>query len=133
MKLAFEKGYMRDIDDPAIQALPAEYEPKTLQDAYNYIKNHRPVSYYSVNFDLDKIPVLAIDFGSHTEFCYLWDLNEDNKKEFTSPVKKKESREDEETARKRFAHEILYNLKQRNSLSYEEAVAISHILKLGGE
>lgn len=139
MKLAFEKRYLRDIDDPAIQTLAVEYEPQTVEDAFKYIRDHRKTSYLSINFDLNVADVLAVDFGSHVEFCYIWDLDEANKMEFTSPVKEKwdysEHKEnefftpiDEEITKRRFAYDVLYNLKQRESLTYEEAVAIHKIL-----
>ena len=129
MKLAFEKRYLRDIDDPAIQTLAVEYEPQTVEDAFKYIRDHRKTSYLSINFDLNVANVLAVDFGSHVEFCYIWDLDEANKMEFTSPVKEEPKiEEDEEITKRRFAYDVLYNLKQRESLTYEEAVAIHKIL-----
>lgn len=128
MKLAFEKGYLRDIDDEVIHALPVEYESDTLEDMYKYIKDHRKVSYLSINFDLNKSDVLAIDFGSHVEFCYVWGLNDANWMEFTSPVKKKTKVEEEEASKRRFAYDVLYDLKKRKELTYEEAVAIHKIL-----
>lgn len=133
MKLAFEQGYKRDVVDPVIQTLLAEYEPKSIRDAFEYIRSKKSVKYYSADFDFNMAPVLAIDFGSHTEFCYLWDLTEEDKKDFLSPSKDEPKGTDEEVAKRRFAYNILSALKNRRTISYEEAVAISKILKIGGE
>ena len=131
MKLAFEQGYKRDINDPVIQTLSIECEPKSIRDAFEYIRSKKGVKYYSADFDFNVAPVLAIDFGSYTEFCYLWDLTEEDKKEFFSPSKDEPQGTDEEIAKRRFAYEVLGKIKSRRSISYEEAVAISKILKLG--
>ena len=131
MKLAFETGYKRDVIDPAIQALQVEYEPKNIRDAFEYIRSKKGVKYYSTDFDFNVAPVLAIDFGSYTEFCYLWDLTAEDKKEFFSPSKDEPQGTDEEIAKRRFAYEVLAKIKSRRNISYEEAVAISKILKLG--
>lgn len=133
MKLAFEKGHKREIDDPVIQTLTVEYEPKNIKDAFEYVRSKKSVRYYSADFDFKVAPVLAIDFGSYTEFCYLWDLTAEDKKEFFAPSKDEPQGTDEEIAKRRFAYDILSKLKSRRSISYEEAVAISKILKIGGE
>ena len=133
MKLAFEKGVKRDIEDPAIALLPVEFEPSTIEEAFEYIKSKKNSKYYSIDFEFNKAPVMAIDFGSYSEFCYLWDLTEEDKKEFLTPDKEDPAPDSEEVAKRRFAYNILSELKKRRTISYEEAVAISKILKIGGE
>jgi len=123
MKLAFVKGYY-DIDNPEIQNFPVEYEPQTIKEAWDYIAKHRTTSYYNVSFDFNKAPVLLIDYGSWSEFCYLWDLTKDNQTEFFG----EDDKENEEDPKKDFARDVLNDLKQRSSLTYEEAVAIHKIL-----
>lgn len=131
MNLAFEDGYLRDVEDPAIKELSVEYNPESVEDAFRYIRNCRKVSYYSVNFD-DKIDVLSIDYGSHSSFCYIWDLSPEQKKQFISPNEQANDQTskqaDEETEKKRFAYEVLYKIKQMTSIPYDVAVAFSKIL-----
>ena len=133
MKLAFEKGVKRDIEDPVIPLLPVEFEPSTIEEAFEYIKSKKNSKYFSIDFEFNKVPVLAIDFGSYSEFYYLWDLTEEDKKEFLTPDKEDPAPDSEEVAKRRFAYNILSELKKRRTISYEEAVAISKILKIGGE
>ena len=133
MKLAFEKGGKRNITDPVIPLLPVEFEPSTIEEAFKYIKSKKNSKYYSIDFEFNKAPVMAIDFGSYSEFCYLWDLTEEDKKEFLTPDKEDPAPDSEEVAKRRFAYNILSELKKRRTISYEEAVAISKILKIGGE
>lgn len=133
MKLAFEKGGKRIITDPVIPLLPVEFEPSTIEEAFEYIKSKKKSKYYSIDFEFNKVPVMAIDFGSYSEFCYLWDLTEEDKKEFLTPDKEDPAPDSEEVAKRRFAYNILSELKKRRTISYEEAVAISKILKIGGE
>lgn len=126
MKLAFEERYYpRDPVDPAIKELEVIYEPKTIQDAYDHIRNRASVKYYNVSFD-SNMDVLVIDYGSHSSFFYLWDLNEDQKREFCAP--RGSFIDDEEGNKKRFAAEVLYKIKQMNSIPYDVAVAFNKIL-----
>ena len=126
MKLAFEERYYpRDPVDPAIKELEVIYEPETIQDVYNYIRNRASVRYYNVNFD-NNMDVLVIDYGSHSGFFYLWDLNEDQKREFCTP--RESYIDDEEVNKKRFAAQILYKIKQMNTIPYDVAVAFNKIL-----
>ena len=122
MKLAFTNNRY-SIGDPEIQNLPVEYEPQTIKEAWEYIRNNRKVSYYNISYDFNVAPVMDIDYGSWSEFCYLWDLTEDNIKEFTTPIK-----ECEKNSKEKFAAEVLQKLKARESLTYEEALAIHKIL-----
>lgn len=127
MNLAFERGYLRDNDDKAIKELPVEFHPTSMKDAYGYIKTHRTVPYFSVNFK-DDLDVLAVDFGSHTEFCYIWGLTEENKREFMGRDSIKSKVSDEETEKRKFAYDVLYRIKQMNTIPYDVAVAFSKIL-----
>ena len=138
MNLAFEHGYLRDLEDPTIKKLPVEYNPESVEDAFRYIRSCRTVSYYSVNFD-DKIDVLSIDYGSHNDFCYIWGLTPEQKKQFTSPNgqtnnqtggRQANKKSDEDIEKKRFAAEVLYKIKQKRSIPYDVAVAINKILDL---
>lgn len=131
MKLAFELGPMRDPIDEEINDLPVEYEPSDLNDAYKYIRDNRKSPYFSINFDPNLRGAIVVDFGSYVEFCYIWDLKDEDRICFTSDITTSE--DSEEVAQRRFAYNVLSELKSRRSISYEEAVAISKILKLGGE
>lgn len=124
MNLAFEHGYLRDLDDEAIKNLPVEFHPTSIKAAFGYIKTHRTVPYVSINFD-EGIDVLAIDFGSHTEFCYVWDITGDEMKGF---IGTSDEEDPEETEKKRFAYEVLYRIKQMQTIPYDVAVAFSKIL-----
>ena len=120
---------MRDIDDEAIKSLPVEYEPQTVKEAFDYIHKHRQVAYLSINFDLNVANAFAIDFGSHTEFCYLWDLTSRNMEEFAEPMKVDAKEDFEEAEKKRFALKVLWRLKQMQYIPYDVAVAIDKMLK----
>lgn len=122
MKLAFTNNRY-DIGDLRIQSLSAEYEPQTIKEAWEYIRNNRKVSYYNIFYDFNTAPVMIVDYGSWSEFCYLWDLTDENIEEFTTPIKKCEQDSKEE-----FAKNVLNELKARDSLTYEEALAIHKML-----
>lgn len=126
MKLAFEERYYpRDPADPIIKELKVIYEPETIQDVYNYIRSRASVKYYNVSFD-NNMDVFVIDYGSHSSFFYLWGLDEDQKREFCTP--RESYVDDEEINKKRFAAEVLYKIKQMNSIPYDVAVAFNKIL-----
>lgn len=122
MKLAFT-NHRYDIGDSRIQSLSVECEPQTIKEAWEYIRNNRKVSYYNISYDFNIAPVMVVDYGSWSEFCYLWDLTEGNIKEFTTPIK-----ECEKNSKEDFASNVLNGLKARDSLTYEEALAIHKIL-----
>lgn len=131
MNLAFEHGYLRDNDDPAIKKLTVLYRPESVQDAFKYIREHVPsVSYFSINFD-QNMDVLAVDYGSHTDFCYLWDLTPEQKRHFAGSNEQADKQISEQADKRRFADEVLYKIKQMTSIPYDVAVAFDKIL--GGE
>lgn len=132
MKLAFEHGYMRDCVDEDIKKLPVEYYPTSISDAYKYINDHRNSKYLSINFDPNLKGALAIDYGSHVEFCYIWDIEDNDFNDYINGSTK-EPEDSEEIAKRKFARDVLNKLKNRHTLTYEEAVAISKVLRLGGE
>ena len=125
MKLAFANHFFDIKDDiDKIKALPVEYNPTSISDGYSYIKKQKNWSpYFSTNFMENNFEALQIDFGSHVEFCYMWDFTDEQINEFF-----KKPKQNEEDEKKKFATNVLNKIKDMDSIPYDVAVAINKMI-----
>ena len=64
-------------------SLKPMYEPISIKDALQWIKNNFKSYYQIINYNPYNASQIEIDFGSHTQFAYVWDITEE---EFTQFV-----------------------------------------------
>lgn len=64
-------------------SLKPMYEPTSIKDAIEWIKNNYKTYYQIINYNSHNVSQIEIDFGSHTQFAYIWDITEE---EFTQFV-----------------------------------------------
>ena len=68
-------------------SLKPMYEPISIKDAIEWIKNnyksyYQIINYNSYNVSRNNVTQIEIDFGSHTQFAYVWDITEEELTQF---------------------------------------------------
>ena len=64
------------------ESLKPMYEPISIKDALQWIKNNYKSYYQIINYKLNNASQIEIDFGSHTQFAYVWDITEEELTQF---------------------------------------------------
>lgn len=84
MKVAFGTQEPMDYDAHTLkkELLSMEYECDELKDALDYLKQNRKCRYFIYNWFSDNPEFIQIDYGSHSEFCYFYNLNLKNVVDF---------------------------------------------------
>lgn len=71
-------------------SLKPMYEPISIGDAIEWIKNNYKSYYQIINYNLYNVSrnnvshQIEIDFGSHTQFAYVWDITEEELDQFVN-------------------------------------------------
>jgi hypothetical protein len=70
-------------------SLKPMYEPISIKDAIEWIKNnyksyYQIINYNSYNVSRNNVTQIEIDFGSHTQFAYVWDITEEELDQFVN-------------------------------------------------
>ena len=65
-------------------SLPSMYEPISIRDAIEWIKNNYKSYYQIINYNPYNVSQIEIDFGSHTQFAYVWDITEEELDQFVN-------------------------------------------------
>lgn len=68
-------------------SLKPMYEPISIKDALQWIKNNYKSYYQIINYKLNNVSQIEIDFGSHTQFAYIWDITEEELNQFVNERK----------------------------------------------
>ena len=65
-------------------SLQPMYEPISIKDAIEWIKNNYKTYYQIINYNPHNVSQIEIDFGSHTQFAYIWDITEEEFAQFVN-------------------------------------------------
>lgn len=69
-------------------SLKPMYEPISIKEAIEWIKNNYKTYYQIINYNPKNVSQIEIDFGSHTQFAYIWDVTEEEFTQFFNERKK---------------------------------------------
>ena len=68
-------------------SLQPMYEPISIRDAIEWIKSNYKSYYQIINYKPYNVSQIEIDFGSHTQFAYVWDITEEELNQFVNERK----------------------------------------------